>query len=127
MPKLSSVRTNVEKAEKGVWTEYEGIRLLVARYNNAAHKRAIAEGSKPHLERIRAGDSDLNLTIQREAMAGTVLLGWDKLEDDDGKPIPFSQEKALEILKDPRLADLHEHVMAQAMAQRNFREASAGN
>jgi hypothetical protein len=37
--------------------------------------------------------------IQLQAHAATVLVGWRGLQDDNGNPLPYSRERALELLR----------------------------
>ena len=60
--------------------------------------------------------------ISIEAMAHHVLLGWKDIEDDDGNPLEYSPETALELLRDPGLRDLYQFVLTQANERALFRQ-----
>ena len=62
--------------------------------------------------------------VTNRCVAKTVLLGWRNLEDDDGNPIEYSHEKALELLRDPTLMVFKEFVEGEARALDHFKEDS---
>ena len=50
-----------------------------------------------------------------------MLLGWTGLCDDNGKDIPYSREKAIELLRDPALNDLYDWILAMSANADAFR------
>ena len=59
-------------------------------------------------------------TLYIEAIAETVLVGWEGLQDDDGTLIPYSKEKAVEILSNPEYEDFKKLVLDLADEQAVF-------
>lgn len=128
MGKISSIRQDPEKCQKGVLFEFNaGIKLRIARYNNPTFKKVVADLSKDKLAALRAGDPEVTAAVNREAAAKALLIGWENIEDDGGYAIPYSPEKALEFLSDPTMQDLYDFVIASSMSQEAFRVESLGN
>jgi len=132
MTKLSDLRVDPALETEGVWVDFAaGVRLRIARLANPrfqerifalAHRNGAAESEPTKEER----DQQL-----RRAVAETVLVGWDQVEEEDGSPMPYSPERALEVLSDPGLRDLYEFVLRRAQDVELYRrrrlEAHAGN
>ncbi len=78
--------------------------LLIARAENARYREHRDKLLRPVLRRLRAGEIDSaemeDVTIR--VFARTVLLGWKNLQDDDGQEIPYSEVKALELMRSHR-------------------------
>ena len=66
----------------------------------------------------RLMDDDTSL---RESLAGHVLKDWKNLKMD-GKVIPYSVEKAKEILVDPAYQEFYEFVMTEAQNAAMYRK-----
>lgn len=108
--RLSAFKTDQEKETSGVWFPIgAGLEVLVARMRNRRYRDRMRELMRPHLQRVRRGSLDLDVVakLNLQAVAETVLLDWKNLEDDDGKTISYSKEKALEVLeKYPEFAEI---------------------
>jgi hypothetical protein len=99
--KLSAFKTNPDKEEKGVWVDAgAGLRLRIARMNNPAFDEFIRKAAKPLASQLRLGTLEVKTAeeLTARAMSRHVLLGWENLQNDDGSDIPFSQDKAYELL-----------------------------
>lgn len=132
--RLSSLKTDAKRSEEGVWQEIgEGFEVKVARLGHPEYKAYVAKLSKPHLRSIqREGIGSAKLReIQQRAVSRHILLDWRGLHDDDGSEIPYSQEKALELLSDPDYSELLDIILELAQDVELFRAASveeaAGN
>lgn len=124
MAKLNSLRIDAKKVSNGVWCKYQDdIEFLIARKENPQFHEFMEEEIAPHLASIRAGtfDKELDKKITKKAIAHTVLLGWKGLEDDEGKPIKYSPEKALEILEDPEFSDIYKFILMMSNSQELYR------
>ncbi len=122
--KLSRFKTDAEKETGGVWYHVgAGLEILVARTRNTKFRERIRELMRPHLRSIRKGRVELDVVedMNRQAVAETVLLDWRNLENDDGTKIPYSKEKALEVLK--KHPEFEEIVTECAGDIENYREA----
>lgn len=110
---LRALQTDLNKQENGVWQSIgeDGAALLLAKLPNAKFTARMDALQKPYRALMRSGGripSDRAREITAKAIAETVLLGWRGLTQD-GDEIAYSQEKAYELLSDPRysaLADL---------------------
>ena len=100
--KISKLRTNDKKELEGIWVDYSaGMRVKVARMSNRNYVDFMRKISKPHRRRQRREElpTETYESLIRQAVAKCILLGWENMEDDEGVNIPYSHDKALEILK----------------------------
>lgn len=134
MAKLSQIKADAEKMKNGVWVNYsEDIKLCIASINSPEYKKARKEALEPHQRRIRSGDitQDQVLNIIKPAIAKHVLVGWKNIQDDNGKTIDYSHEKALGFFNDPEMFDFLNFVLEaaseKAAYKRDFVEESVKN
>ena len=130
--KLGSLKTDLAKVASGMWIDnipdMGDVRLHVRPIGNPDYRRTYGQlvDSTPR-DKKRGGmviDYETRQNIAGIALADTILLGWDNLEDDDGKPLPYSTEKAKELLLDPEMVAFRDAVSwAATVAQ----EQSVGN
>jgi hypothetical protein len=90
-----------QKAEKGVWiTLDEGGKVLLAKIGSHAYDLAIAKHTRDYQSKIRLGKlttedmKKISILVEAE----TVLLNWEGLEEEPGKPLPYSRENAIYVL-----------------------------
>jgi len=124
MAKLKSIKTDSKKSAEGIWFDYEmGIRLRIARMGNKDFEEFVRSKQKTNIKGFRAKKitEEQAEAITQEAVARHVLVGWENIEDDDGNPIPYSHEVALEFLNDPDLSDLRQFVLIQASDSESYR------
>jgi hypothetical protein len=82
------------------WIDYDGSRFLIAPANNIAFKNKTLEMFK--MGEIQSGGLD-NLSAKRvieieaEVKAHTILLDWEKVEDQ-GALVPYNTEKAKDMI-----------------------------
>ena len=117
MAKIASVMADLDKVEKGVWVDWlEDIKLCIASTNKRAYKQARQRLLKPYMRKIRSGaiSNDKILDIVKPAFARHVLVDWKNIEGEDGKPVQYSPEKALEFFNDPALSVLYDFVIETA-------------
>lgn len=114
---LGSERTKQQKAFEGRWIALSmelgdevvdlGCEVLIASPNSPSlvEKRERLEKQyrleHGNLKPEKKIPDDAMLDIWRKAIVGTVLLDWKGVEDEDGEDLPFSDQKALEMLRDP--------------------------
>lgn len=125
MARLGAIQTDLNKAIEGVWVNYElDIRLKIARLGNQNYQKYVQQLSRPHLQRMRgkAPNTDLIKEITKQAVSHCILLGWEHIQDDKGKDIPYSPEKALELLSDPRFEDLYMFILEIAQDAELYRQ-----
>lgn len=125
---LSKTRTEQAKAVNGAWVDskahgFDGVRFKVrGRWNpdfralQAKLTAAVPREQKIQTEfgsEIPPVEADRIVT---ECLIETVLLDWDGVkETDDSPPIPYTKEKAKELLSDPLLAPFRDSVLAASM------------
>src|SRR5690606_19221049 len=122
MALLKVIATDLQKEERGVWTTYPGtdLELLVARIGNPQWESMSRKLLRQVRKERRKGELSEREAKQllAPAVARCILLDWKNLEDEgpDGNPvpIPYSEAKALELLRDPRFKDLYEFVFSFA-------------
>ncbi len=98
---------------------YLGVKLLVARANNAKFLKKIKFLSEQHRDGGRlkhVSDEKIN-DIAMKAMAGTVLVGWEPFKVGD-ELVEFSEENAYNLLKND--SDARESVSGFANNLDNF-------
>lgn len=134
MGKLSALRTDPDKEISGIWVDYvDGIRFRIARMNNAAYEKFVAnkQSTNPTIFTLKSQDPEFRNSVVCEAVANTVLLGWENLTADDGSEIPYTAAKALEIISNPEYRDVYNFILVQASNAANYKravlEAKAGN
>jgi len=127
MGKLSALRVDLKKANGGVWQELEaGIEFLIAKKPNDAYEDKLAVLSEPYSDEIRARtlSPELDKELTLRAIVGTVLLDWRNVDDDEGNPIEFTEDKAFEILKDSQYIDVYNWILLKAHAYHLYRVES---
>lgn len=125
--------TDSSAIEFGVWVDFgDGARCKIARFNNPAHAKYIDELRKPYRAILRAGGTipdEKADEITIKSLARCVLVDWAGFEEDDGSPMPYSVEKAIELLTD--LPDFRNRIAQISMQSENYRietlEAAAKN
>lgn len=107
--KLTELAVDADRAENGAWVddvpEMQGLRLKVRGSNNADWRRLQAKlmDAVPRKKRLGGRlDPDEQDRIISSCLLSACLLDWDGLEDDDGKPIPFSKQMAQKLLTEPQ-------------------------
>lgn len=155
MARLAALQADLDKEARGVRLHYAlGVYAIIGRMG-PAFQQTLRTLQKPHERLMRAGGPEAD-RVAREllcrALAKHVLLGWENLDEDeepkarkpadaegyrkleDGKwqrVIPYSEDKAYEILMDDAYHDFSEWVLACAQDAELFRkehvEGSAKN
>lgn len=104
-----------EALAAGTWVDVDkdGTKLLIAALPNPKYNRAL----EPHRQRYRALDEDIPETIYEQVIAETVLLGWEKVEDE-GMEIEATPANRLKMLQ--RYPQFKALVLRQATLVTNF-------
>lgn len=131
MAKISQFKSTSAEVE-GVWVDAgAGLRLKIARAGNAAYEKILTRLTRPHIQRIRQNtfpDDEMKKLVW-QAMGEAVLLDWENLDDEDGNPIPYSAEKATELITEHK--DFRDMVAAYAQDATLFKaqleEEAKGN
>ena len=136
--KLNGFKVDASTIEDGEWIDdipgAGDLRLRVRGLSNAdaIRLRSRLVAAVPRGERSNGSiDPKHADEIAVKVIVSTVLLGWENLVGDDDQPIPFTTEKATELLSDPDYAPLRDAVTwAAAMVgerQADARKVDAGN
>lgn len=119
--KLKDLKVNPELVNKGEWIgnlpELEDLEVHVRGLGNPDYRRVQAQKIRqlPRSKRVGGMISDEdNERIMTECLHETCLLGWRNLLGDDDKPLPYTKEKAKELLFDPQYADFRDAVVYAA-------------
>ena len=118
--KLSNFKTDKNAEQEGVWVDYgSGFRVKLGRVGNRKFKEFMLKRGKPHMRKMQQGtmDADTADVLMREAIAQTILLDWEGLLDDNGKPIPYSKEEAKKALE---IDDFYQEIFDLAQQRELF-------
>lgn len=120
-----------EKAEvEGTIMEVGEAKLTIARIGNKKYSRKLSklyERNRKALERKDDAADALSDKVMIDVLSETVLLGWEGIDDENGKPMPYSKENAVKLLG---LKDFRKLIMELAGDESEFKlvkEAEAGN
>jgi hypothetical protein len=114
MASLSKFRFDMDKSVQGVWVPFAAdIEVKIARLYNPEFNRYYAEIREPHLTRLRNknGQDKTGAELMKDAVANCIIKDWKNLQDDDGKTIKYSPEKALEIISDEANALFYDFIL----------------
>lgn len=135
MGRLSLIKSNLELEIKGVWVEYHGIKFRVARMGNPKFSEAIRKLTRGSVDTLQTADGTMDTEVaealNKEAFAKICLVDWADLTDDDDQPIPYSEEKSLEILQNPEYHALYTFLQGVSVSQERYQfkriQADTGN
>lgn len=131
--KVSQFKRDASRVEAGEWVDglpgLDGVRLKVRGLQSLAFSDAQARLQRqvPAHKRKEDGSIDpaLAYVIMGKAMQETVLLDWDGIEGDDGKPLAYDADLATTWLTDVDYSHFAEAVMqAAAVVDRRARASS---
>ena len=125
MANINRIKTDLQKETQGVWIDFEvGIRLKIARARNPAYNEMMRKLTEPYRKTIRDGGMEIEdlENLQRQIRAKTILLDWENIEDEDGKTIEYSPERALEFFHDLELRDFYTFVILESENMENFKK-----
>jgi len=117
--KITPINENTEL--EGVWTDYMGVPLKIARWGTKEFTKAFRRYSRPHAAAIKKESltEEQSQEIMVCTMADTILLGWDesKFVVQDQR-VPYNRENAKELLRNDR--DCFTFVMDFAKDMQNY-------
>ena len=121
--KLSKIENNLEKENEGVWLTYDGdIEVKIARFGNDRYQKIAEALYKPVKKQLQRGSlgSKRATELASKAVAKGIIVDWRGIEDDDGNLIPFSEEKAIEFMLNPKLKDFKDWIANESQSIANF-------
>ena len=97
------------------------IRIARAGGSNKQYQKRMEALVKPYRRQIQNEtiSNDLMEKLVQQAFAETVVLGWENVEDKDGKPMEFTVDNCLNLFKD--LPDLFKDIQDQAQRSALFK------
>lgn len=122
---IEKIKSNLKKENDGVWVPFsEGIELRIARARNPLYLEKLQALVDPYRQSIRDDtiSADVLGGILKKVRAETILLDWDNIEDENGKPIQYSSKQALEFFNDPELKELYAFVVITSERAELFRK-----
>jgi hypothetical protein len=127
MAGLLDFASDLNKEENGVWCQLGDMSFLIARAGNERWKKRNrmlenqAYGSMGRRKDKRSPEKDTEILIN--CLAYTCVLDWKNVRfKADGDEIPFSHEKAFEILADKRFKELTDEILGIALDAERFME-----
>jgi hypothetical protein len=139
MSLYSQFQTDPKLEKEGILLEYgetsDGkpicIRIARAGGANKAFEKRMEIATKPIRRQLNneTADSAQLVKLLRKVYAETVVLGWENVEDRNGKPIEFTVENCIQLFTDlPDLfSDLQEQSRRAALFKAQVREDDAKN
>lgn len=113
--KLSEAKIDVVVQEQGDWVdnipELPGVRIKTRGAGNKSWRRRQQQLFDTIPRHKKVGGRIDPEELDRVATALVLdcgIIDWEGLEDDEGKPIPFTKEMASKLFNDPTLAKLRE-------------------
>lgn len=124
-------KTNENVEKTGIVLEYGdntkgkpiGIRIARAGGANAQYQKLMEARVKPYRRQIQNETIEKALIdkILRQVYAETIVLGWENVEDENGKELPFNVENCIKLFED--LPDLFQDIQEQSQRAALFRQA----
>lgn len=113
---------------EGIWTEYSGVKLRIARSGNSKYLAAIDRVEAPHRKALSRGKLGTGKQIDNlcAAMAEGILTDWGPgMVDEDGKDLKYSVQRAVQVLRhNPELRDFVADYAAE-FEERRLEEVAA--
>ena len=123
--------TDKKLEQEGVLVEYPAnedgsipsFRLARMCRSNKRYMKAVEAATRPHKRAIELGTikPETAEEVFLDVFVGTILLGWDNIQDNAWLEIPFSKEAAKNLLKE--LPDLYDDLQEKAKNMSLFLES----
>lgn len=126
---LASIKRDMNKVENGTTVQIgDGFEVTVRRIGCPQYREYVNAKIKPHqamADKLRKDvDQKIWESIANEALVETILLGWSGLVDENGVEVPYTKEKAKELLTDPAYGALKEIISTAASEEENYRDVA---
>lgn len=107
--KLTPINGNTET--EGVEFIYMGAKLIVARANNIEYKKEFRKLMQPIENEVESGriTEQKSQEVLDKCAAKTILVGWSDFKDMDGEEWEYTEQNAVDLLKDDR--DAYREIM----------------
>lgn len=127
-------KTDSRVENEGIWIDFgESGRIRIARAggSNGPFVRAMERVHREYRKQIQLDvlDAKKSVDLLVQVYADTVVLGWEGVTGEDGKPLPFNRENCAKLLRDlPDLfRELQEHAGSMALFRESILEQDAKN
>lgn len=130
-------KTSSRLVQEGVWFDVaENSDKTICRVRLRRSGRSNRDWVTAFRDRTSAVDmevisSDEDEQITADVFVTACVVDWENMQpEDDGNPIPFSKEAAMELLSNPDWIDLLKELQTKAMGVAGFQEkkkVEAGN
>ncbi len=122
--KISKIKRDINAVVDGIWVTrvIDDLDVKVASTDSRKYTDSLRVALKPYQRNLKNMENDQFAQIQNKCVAKYILLDWKNLVGDDGVEIPYSSEKALELLNDPEMADFRETILNLSSEQELFRK-----
>lgn len=122
--KLSTIKKDVNAAEQGVWVNgvLGDLDVKVASAGNRKYIESLRNALKPYQRNLKNIDDEVFTEIQNKAIAKHILVDWRNLQDDEGNEIPYSEQKAYELLQDPENEEFRKLIVSLSEESEVFRK-----
>jgi len=122
--KISKIKRDTNAVVDGIWVTrvIDDLDVKVASTDSRKYTDSLRVALKPYQRTLKNMENDQFAQIQNKCIAKHILLDWKNLVGDDGVEIPYSSEKALELLNDPEMADFRETILNLSSEQELFRK-----
>ena len=119
---MKIARIDVDKLEQGDWVsdipEAGELRIKTRGAQNKDWRKLAVKLTSAVPRSRRGADGSLapedNDKILAVLLRDTAILDWEGLEDEDGKPLPYSKEQANEYLTNPETRDFFDAALFAA-------------
>ena len=115
--------------EIGVNSQGETIAFQIARAGgqNVRYAKSIEAKTKPYRMQIQAGtiDPEIAARLMREVFAESVVIGWEGVEDENGRLLTYSPEAAATLFE--QLPELYALLQEQAQNVALYRKEVLDN
>lgn len=97
------------------------IRIARAGGTNIAFSKSFERHTKPYRRMFQTGviDDALSQQVMRQVYVDSVILGWENIEDENGKELAFTSDNVNKVLTD--LPDLFVDIVEQSKNAALFR------
>ena len=97
---LKITKNDEDKETAGIWEEYYGVELLIARFKNERFLRKLKHLNKRKRKNLDLSDPQTEQTLIK-IIADDVLLDWRNFASD-GETINYTVERGIELLTNDR-------------------------
>lgn len=121
--------TDISKENDGVWLPADPrdpngeAQIKIARIGNENYEQFAQKEREKRSSGFRPGAElppEIARDILNKALARTILVDWKGITSG-GKEVPYSYEKAYELLKDPAMKDFKAYVVEEASRLANYK------